>query len=147
MFEFFASYIWLALGFMIAFKILFSGVTKFRESSIVSVFVMMLGEVEFNDIYFQHKEMVAPFVDEAGNTINQIITKDRYQPFPGKCPFQMFISYKSLLSNFFHKANMIILRHCNYCTDNLHPCLQHCHHEPAGWPGSLRYWRADENWD
>ena len=84
MFEFFASYIWLALGFMIAFIILFSGVTKFRESSIVSVFVMMLGEVEFNDIYFQHKEMVAPIVDETNNTLNQIITKDRYQPFPGK---------------------------------------------------------------
>ena len=139
MFEFFASYIWLALGFVIAFMILFSGVTKFRESSIVSVFVMMLGEVEFNDIYFQEREIVAPVIDEANNTLTQIIQKDRHQPFPGSSQTTLKSSLQFFLNLFF--------RHCNHCPNKLHPCIQYCHHESSGWPCSLRYWRADENWD
>ena len=115
MFEFFASYIWLALGFVIAFMILFSGVTKFRESSIVSVFVMMLGEVEFNDIYFQEREIVAPVIDEANNTLTQIIQKDRHQPFPGSFQTTLESSLQFFLNLFF--------RHCNHCPNKLHPCI------------------------
>ena len=56
MIEFFASYIWLAIGFMMMFIILFSYETALNIKSfpgaLVTILVMMLGEIGYNDLYF-----------------------------------------------------------------------------------------------
>ena len=84
MLEFFASYIWLAVGFMMAFMILFPGNTSFSDfpGGLVSVIVMMLGEMEFKELYFPSSQIVNLTI--ANNTASgQISEHPEFQQFPG----------------------------------------------------------------
>ena len=85
MLEFFASYIWLAVGFMMAFMILFPGNTSFYDfpGGLVSVIVMMLGEMEFKELYFPSSQNVNLTIAN-GTALGQILEHPEYQQFPGK---------------------------------------------------------------
>ena len=81
MLEFFASYICLALGFMMTFMILFSSCSSFKlknfPGGLVTVIVMMLGELEFKDTYFPSSLRFDPKTRE-------IQEQDEFLQFPGK---------------------------------------------------------------
>ena len=62
MIEFFTSYIWLAIGFMMMFMILFSSHNplniKSFPGSLVNILVMMLGEINYIDLYFNTDQQI-----------------------------------------------------------------------------------------
>ena len=90
MLEFFASYIWLAVGFMFAFMILFPGNTSFSDfpGGLVSVIVMMLGEMEFKELYFPSSQNVSMSIVN-GIALGQISEHPEYQQFPGNLIIQI----------------------------------------------------------
>ena len=88
MIEFFASYIWLAIGFMMMFIILFSGETALNIKSfpgaLVTILVMMLGEINYQDLYFS--------TDERVNLDTGKISEDQvYQHFPATAQFTLVL--------------------------------------------------------
>ena len=56
MIQFFAAYIWLAIGFMMVFIILFSNERSMRienfPGALVNIKAMMLGEINYLDLYY-----------------------------------------------------------------------------------------------
>ena len=58
MLEFFVAYIWLAIGFTLAFMILFSFKKSFHDfpGPLISVFIMMLGEMDLDALYYPSKQ-------------------------------------------------------------------------------------------
>ena len=82
MIEFFASYIWLAIGFMMMFIILFSCDSALNIESfpgpLVSILVMMLGEIDYKDLYFPTDLRV----NMTNSTKGKIEEDSVYQHFP-----------------------------------------------------------------
>lgn len=78
MFEFFIAYGCLAFGFMMAFMILFSSAEPFNKfpGTLVSVFVMMLGEINYQDLYY-------PQTEKLNNITGVIEGVTENQQFPG----------------------------------------------------------------
>ena len=80
MIEFFTSYFFLAVGFMMTFMILFSSCSSFQQKNfpggLVTVIVMMLGELEFKDLYFPSSSIV-------NLTNGEIHEQDEFLQFPG----------------------------------------------------------------
>jgi len=78
MMEFSVAYGCLAVGFMMAFMILFSSDEPFNKfpGTLVSVFVMMLGEINYQDLYYPEKEFI-------NNSTWEIEGKTEFQQFPG----------------------------------------------------------------
>ena len=85
MIEFFTSYIWLAIGFMMMFIILFSFETSLNIKSfpgaLVNILVMMLGEINYNDLYFpSNQELNFTLTNNTGK--GEISEEPVYQHFP-----------------------------------------------------------------
>jgi len=78
MMEFSVAYGCLAIGFMMAFMILFSSDEPFNKfpGTLVSVFVMMLGEINYQELYYPQKEIL-------NSTTGEIDGKTEFQQFPG----------------------------------------------------------------
>lgn len=78
MFEFSVAYVCLAIGFMMAFMILFSSEEPFKQfpGSFVSVMVMMLGELNYQDLYYPKKQFL-------NITSGKIEDEVEDQQFPG----------------------------------------------------------------
>eukprot|EP00092_Neocalanus_flemingeri_P028468 GFUD01030913.1.p1 GENE.GFUD01030913.1~~GFUD01030913.1.p1 ORF type:complete len:752 (+),score=115.18 GFUD01030913.1:114-2369(+) len=76
MFEFSVAYVCLAIGFMMAFMILFSSEEPYKQfpGSLVSILVMMLGEINYQDLYYPKKQVISE---------ETIEDKLGYQQFPG----------------------------------------------------------------
>ena len=83
MIEFFVSFIWLAIGFMMTFMILFPNCASFKlknlPGGLVTVIVMMLGELEFKDLYFPSSSRV-----NLTNGDGEIHEQAEYLQFPGR---------------------------------------------------------------
>ena len=85
MIEFFTSYIWLAIGFMMMFIILFSFETSLNIKSfpgaLVNMLVMMVGEINYNDLYFPSiQEFRFNLTNNTGT--GEISEEPVYQHFP-----------------------------------------------------------------
>ena len=94
MIEFFASYIWLAIGFMMMFFILFSSTRFMRITSfpgaMVTILVMMLGEIDYHDLYYQtDQKFVFQLKDGSGE--GKVIEEPAYQDFPVTGQFTMIL--------------------------------------------------------
>ena len=94
MIEFFASYIWLAIGFMMMFFILFSSTRFMRITSfpgaMVTILVMMLGEIDYHDLYYQtDQKFVFQLKDGSGK--GEVIEEPAYQDFPVTGQFTMIL--------------------------------------------------------
>jgi len=78
MMEFSVAYGCLAVGFMMAFMILFSSNEPFNKfpGTLVSVFVMMLGEINYQELYYPQKEIL-------NSTTGAIEGETEFQQFPG----------------------------------------------------------------
>ena len=85
MIEFFASYIWLAIGFMMMFIILFSFKTSLNIKSfpgaLVNILVMMLGEINYNDLYYPSDQQIR-FNLTNSSGLGEITEEPVFQHFP-----------------------------------------------------------------
>ena len=88
MLEFFTSYIWLAIGFMMMFIIIYSCETSLNIKSfpgaLVTILVMMLGEINYQDLYFSTDEKV-------NLTTGEISEDPVYQHFPATAHFTLVL--------------------------------------------------------
>ena len=95
MIEFFASYIWLAIGFMMMFFILFSSTRFMRITSfpgaMVTILVMMLGEIDYHDLYYQADQKFVFQLEKNGSGEGKVIELPAYQDFPVTGQFTMIL--------------------------------------------------------
>ena len=90
--EFFASYIWLAIGFMMMFIILFStspalNITNF-PGALMTILVMMLGEINYQDLYYPSDQRFNfTITNESG--LGNVTEKTAYQNFPVTAQFTL----------------------------------------------------------
>ena len=85
MLEFFTSYLWLAIGFMMMFIILFScqrslSIGNF-PGALVTILVMMLGEINYTDLYYPSDQNFA-FTFNKTSGAGDISEADSFQQFP-----------------------------------------------------------------
>ena len=94
MLEFFTSYIWLAIGFMMMFIILFPCEPSLKianfPGALVTILVMMLGEINYTDLYYPTDQN---FTLTLGGTVGagEISEVDTFQQFPGSAHFILVI--------------------------------------------------------
>ena len=96
--EFFTSYIWLAIGFMMMFIILFSSkstpalnINNF-PGALVTILVMMLGEINYEDLYYPN-DQTFNFTNfkNNGTGLGTVEEKDVYQNFPVTAQFTIIL--------------------------------------------------------
>merc|ERR1719219_405835 len=85
MLEFFTSHLWLAIGFMMMFIILFScqrslSIGNF-PGALVTILVMMLGEINYTDLYYPSDQNFA-FSFNKTSGAGDISEADSFQQFP-----------------------------------------------------------------
>ena len=85
MLEFFTSYLWLAIGFMMMFIILFScqrslSIGNF-PGALVTILVMMLGEINYTDLYYPSDQNFN-FTFNKTSGAGDISEADSFQQFP-----------------------------------------------------------------
>ena len=94
MIEFFASYIWLAIGFMMMFIILFSSERSMKianfPGALVTILVMMLGEINYSDFYYPTDQNFTFTFRETGGA-GMISQVDGFQHFPGTAHFILVV--------------------------------------------------------
>merc|ERR1719219_1693545 len=92
MLEFFTSYLWLAIGFMMMFIILFSCERSLKianfPGALVTILVMMLGEINYSDLYYNTDFTFKFNKTEQGGTISEV---DSFQQFPGTAHFVLIV--------------------------------------------------------
>ena len=88
MLMFLCSYIWVAIGFMMMFIILFSwqpslNIKRF-PGALVSILVMMLGEINYTDLQFPTDQVL-------NKTTGYILEEDVYPQFPVTAHFTLIL--------------------------------------------------------
>ena len=94
MLEFFTSYLWLAIGFMMMFVILFSSERALNienfPGALVTILVMMLGEINYTDLYYPSDQNLT-FTFNGTVGAGEISEVEAYQHFPGSAQFIIVI--------------------------------------------------------
>ena len=92
--EFFTSYIWLAIGFMMMFIILFSSKPALKinnfPGALVTILVMMLGEINYEDLYYPN-DQTFHFSNSNGTGLGNIEEEEAYQNFPVTAQFTIIL--------------------------------------------------------
>ena len=87
MLEFFTSYLWLAIGFMMMFVILFSSERALNienfPGALVTILVMMLGEINYSDLYYPTDQNFTFTFNESGGA-GEISEVESFQQFPAR---------------------------------------------------------------
>ena len=90
MLEFFTSYLWLAIGFMMMFVILFSSERALNienfPGALVTILVMMLGEINYSDLYYPTDQNFTFTFNESGGA-GEISEVESFQQFPATAHF------------------------------------------------------------
>ena len=98
----------MVIGFMMVFMILFSNLRNFNDfpGPLVSVIDMMLGELEFREVYYPSVTKINLNITDIGNNqsvgTGELYLADKFQQFPG-----MTLSVKRwrcFISVFLHSA-------------------------------------------
>ena len=79
----------MVIGFMMVFMILFSNLRNFNDfpGPLVSVIDMMLGELEFREVYYPSVTKINLNITDIGNNhsvgTGELYLADKFQQFPG----------------------------------------------------------------
>ena len=94
MLEFFTSYIWLAIGFLMMFIILFSSQRSLKIGNfpgvLVTILVMMLGEINYTDLYYPTDQNLT-FTFNGTVGAGEISEVEAFQHFPGTAHFILVV--------------------------------------------------------
>ena len=83
--KFFCTYIWLAIGFMMCFVILFSGERQFNSfpDALVSMLDMMVGELQFPTLFYPEDTKINITKLTENNFSGEYVKTDKHLQFPG----------------------------------------------------------------
>ena len=142
MLKFFACYIWLILGFLTSFIILFSSEKIFESFPVplITMMVWMTGEMDFDILHPKTRNI--RLVKERGWD-----EKDPHNPrYVGiSHNSDDYLQFEGNLSSFNQKFNhwSSPLRHCPPVLCCICPAVLHSDHEPPDWSGGQRHWSPD----
>ena len=83
--KFFCTYIWLAIGFMMCFVILFSGERQFNNfpDALVSMLDMMVGELQFPDLFYPEDTTINITKLTENSFSGEYVQTNKHLQFPG----------------------------------------------------------------
>ena len=135
MLKFFACYVWLGFGFLIAFKIIFSEERTFGNPiPLITMLVMMLGELEYADKIFPEttrivlRKKIEDIDDNIPTYIGESDDEKHFLQFSGDLTEIAQVSRSKGRLTFLSYRNSPLTLCC------LRRSLFHCNHEPSDWP-------------